>query len=135
MASIKPVLIICNEPIIHKPKPKRINKIQSNMSYFNNGLFSNRKFNQNKITRRHNIGKNNGKPEKISFNLDLISLEEIENDFNEIKSKNEEIEVQKELLNLLKNANNHYKNENCPNYFGKFKRPKNPDYKNFELFI
>ena len=141
MASIKPVLIICDEPIIHKPKPKRINKIQSNMSYFNNGLFSNRQFNQNKISRRHNHGKNNKnnynnkKSEKISFNLDLISLEEIENDFNEIKSKNEEIEVQKELLNLLRNANNHYKNENCPNNFRKFKRPKNPDYKNFELLI
>ena len=140
MASIKPVLIICDEPIIHKPKPKRINKIQSNMSYFNNGHFSNRQFNQNKISRRYNHGKNNKnnnnrKTEKISFNLDLISLEEIENDFNEIKSKKEEIEVQKELLNLLRNANNHYKNENCPNNFRKFKRPKNPYYKNFELFI
>ena len=140
MASIKPVSIICDEPIIHKPKPKRINKLHSNMSYFTNGHFSNRQFNQNKISRRHNHGKNNKnnnntKPEKISFNLDLISLEEIENDFNEIKSKNEEIEVQKELLNLLRNANNHYKNENCPNNFRKFKRPKNPDYKNFELFI
>ena len=141
MASIKPVLIICEEPIIYKPKPKRINKIQSNMSYIQKDHFGKRLFNQNKISRRHNHGKNNKnnynnkKSEKISFNLDLISLEEIENDFNEIKSKNEEIEVQKELLNLLRNANNHYKNENCPNNFRKFKRPKNPDYKNFESLI
>ena len=139
MASIKPVLIICDEPIIHKPKPKRINKIQSNMSYFNNGHHSQLNQNKNKTNRRHNHEKkkknNNKASEKISFNLDLISLEEIENDFNEIKSKNEEIEVQKELLNLLKKANNHYKNENYPNNFRKFKRPKNPDYKNFELFI
>ena len=142
MASIKPVLIICDEPIIHKPKPKRINKIQSNMSYIQKDYFSKRLFNQNKMSRKNkhekknkNNNNNNESSEKISFNLDLISLEEIENDFNEIKSKNEEIEVQKELLNLLRNANNHYKNENCPNYFGKFKRPKNPDYKNFELII
>ena len=141
MASIKPVLIICEEPIIHKPKPKRINKIQSNMSYIHKDHFSNRLFIKNKMSRKHNHGKrskiahNNEKPEKISFNLDLISLEEIENDFNEIKSKNEELEVQKELLNLLRKANNKYKKENYPNNFGKFKRPKNPDYKNFELII
>ena len=141
MASIKPVLIICEEPIIHKPKPKRINKIQSNMPYIHKDHFSNRLFNKNKMSRKHNHGKrskndhNNEKSEKISFNLDLISLEEIENDFNEIKSKNEELEVQKELLNLLRNANNNYKKENYPNNFGKFKRPKKPDYKNFELII
>ena len=115
MASIKPVLIICEEPIIHKPKPKRINKIQSNMSYIRKDHFSNRLFIKNKMSRKLNHGKrskiahNNEKPEKISFNLDLISLEEIENDFNEIKSKNEELEVQKELLNLLRKANNKYK--------------------------
>ena len=141
MASIKPVLIICDEPVIHKPKPKRINKIQNNMPHINSGHFNHRQLNQNqnKMNRRHNHEKkkkNNNKPsEKISFNLDLISLEEIENDFNEIKSKKEEIEVQKELLTLLRNANDRCKNENCPNNFRKFKRPKNPYYKNFELFI
>ena len=140
MEIIKPELIICDEPIIHKLKPKRINQVQSNMSYFNNCYFSNRQFIQNKKSRRYNHEKknknniNNKKSEKISFNLDLISLEEIENDFNEIKSKNEELEVQKELLNLLRNTNNNYKNEICPNNFGKFKRPKNPDYINFELY-
>ena len=70
MAYIKPVLIICDEPIIHKPKPKRINKIQSNMSYFNNGLFSNRQFNQNKMSRRHNHGKIN----KIKNNQFIIYI-------------------------------------------------------------
>ena len=144
MASIKPVLIICEEPIIYKPKPKRINKIQSNMSYIQKDHFGKRLFNQNKMSRKNkhekknknkNNNNNNESSEKISFNLDLISLEEIENDFNEIKSKNEEFEVQKELLNLLRNANNNCKKENCPNNFGNFKRPKNPDYKNFELII
>ena len=141
MASIKPVLIICDEPVIHKPKPKRINKIQNNMPHINIGHFSHRQLNQNqnKMNRRHNHEKkrknNNKGKEKMSFNLDLISLEEIENDFNEFKSKNEEIEVQKELLNLLRNANNNYKNENYCNNFRNLKRPKNPDYKNYELVI
>ena len=139
MASIKPVLIICDETVIHKPKPKRINKIQNNVSHINNGYFNNRLLNQNKMIRRHNHEKknkfNNKTSEKISFNLDLISLEEIENDFNEIKSKNEELEVQKELLNLLRNANNNFKKKNYCNNSRKFKRPKNPDYKNYELII
>ena len=50
MASIKPVLIICDEPVIHKPKPKRINKIQNNVSHINNCYFNNRLLNQNKMT-------------------------------------------------------------------------------------
>ena len=139
MTSIEPILIICDEPIIHKPKPKRIYKTKNNISYIDSEHFSNRLFNPCKMTRKHNNEKrnknNNKASDKISFNLDLISLEEIENDFNVIKSKDEEFEVQKELLNLLRNTNNNYKKENCHNNFGKFKRPKNPDYKNFELIL
>ena len=137
MTSFEPVLIICDEPIIHKPKPKRINKIQYNMSFINNNHFNNRLFNQSKISRKHNHekkNKNNNKKSKKKFpNLDLISLEEIENDFNEIKSKNEEFEVQEELLNLLRNANNNYKKEDSHNNICQLKRPKNFDYYNFEL--
>ena len=108
MASIKPILIICDESVIHKPKPKRINKIQNYILHINLGHFNHSQLNQNKnkTNRRHNHEKkkknNNKTSEKISFNLGLISLEKIENDFNEFKLKNEEIEVQKELLNLLK---------------------------------
>ena len=139
MASIEPLLIICDEPIIHKPKPKRIHKIQNNTTYNNNGLFNHRLL-KPKTSRinNHHENKNNkikNKQKKLSFNLDLISLEEIENDFNDFKSKSEEIEVQKELITLLKKTNN---NGNCYRRcinFGKNKRPINPIYKDYELAI
>ena len=143
MSSIKPAIIICDEPIIHKPKPKRTHKIQNNMPYhYNNGPSNNRRLNHEKNYRKNNNyeSKNNKiknkTSDKLSFNLDLISLEEMENDFNEFKSKSEEIEVQRELLNLLRNANNNYnKNELKNRKFGKYKRPENPACKNYELFI
>ena len=145
MSSIKPAIIICEDPIIHKPKPRRTHKIQNNIPHqYNNGLFSNRPLNQSKKFRKNNNNgnKNNNKvknktSDKLSFNLDLISLEEIENDFKEFKSKSEETEVQRELLNLLRNANNNNYNNNdltCRK-FGKYKRPENPDCKNYELVI
>ena len=127
------VLIICDEPVIHKPKPKRIHKIQYNMSHGNNNLFNNRRLKADKIQRKNyhdnEINKINYKASKnLPFNLDLISLEEMENDFNEFKSKSEEIEVQKELLNLLRNANNNNKKENICRNFRNFKK-----YENFDL--
>ena len=122
------VLIICDEPIIHRPKPKRIHKIQNSMSNCNNGLFNNRHFNQGKNQRKNCYNSRNNKinykaSRKLPFNLDLISLEEIENDFNEFKFKREEIKVQKELLNLLrKSNNNNHKKENICRTFRNFKK-------------
>ena len=141
MASNNPVLIICDVPVIHRPKPKRIHKMQYNMSHNNNGLLNNRRLNPGKNSRKNHhenkINKLNNKTSgKISFNLDLISLEEIENDFNEFKSKNEEIEVQKELLNLLRKAkNNNHQKENIRRNFGKFTEMNCPDCKNCELIV
>ena len=40
MASIEPLLNICDEPIIHKPKPKRIHKIQNNTTNVKENDFS-----------------------------------------------------------------------------------------------
>ena len=139
MASVEPLLIICDEPIIHKPKPKRIHKIQNNTPCNNNGLFNNRLLKpKTSRTNNHHENKNNkikNKQKKLSFNLDLISLEEIENDFNDFKSKSEDIEVQKELITLLKKTNNNGNcNRRCIN-IGKYKRPINPVYKNYELVI
>ena len=115
--------------------------MQYNMSHNNNGLFSNRRLNPGKNSRKNyhenKINKLNHKTSvKHSFNLDLISLEEIENDFNEFKSKSEEIEVQKELLNLLRNANNNnHQKENIRRNFGKYTEMNCPDCKNFELIV
>ncbi len=68
------------------------------------------------------------KRKNLSFNLDLISLEEIDNDFKEFKSKSEETEVQNELINLLKETNNESLNEN----FQTIKRPEKPFCKNIK---
>ena len=136
MSSIEPLLIIYDHPII-KPKPKRIHKMQYNMSHNNNGLLNNRRLNPGKNSRKNHhenkINKLNNKSSgKLSFNLDLISLEEIENDFKLIKSKSEEIEVQRELINLMKRASDEsYRNESYKN-FQRIKRPQNPFCKNIE---
>ncbi len=134
MASIKPLVIICDEPIIHKPKPKRNHKIQNNKPY--------RKGHSNSRTiKTENLRSNNQQDsnifrfkkmqsQEIKFNLDLISVEEIKNDFECFESKSEEIKVQKELLNLLKNEDDNYEKN-----VRKCKRPENPQYDNFELFI
>ena len=135
MSSIEPLLIIYDHPII-KPKPKRIHKIQNNMPKNTNDLFTKKSL-KSKSLRINNQQENCGNKikkknsEKLSFNLDLISLEEIENDFNDFKSKTEEIEEQKEILYLLKKANN---NNSCRN-IRKYKRPENPICKNFEFII
>ena len=127
------VLIVCDEPVIHKPKPKRIHKMQYSISGGNNALFNNRPLNPKKIPRKKYYDNKNNKinyktSSKLPFNLDLISLEEIENDFNEFKTKNEEVEVQKELLNLLKKANNiNHKKKNICKIVRNFKKTENFD--------
>ena len=140
MASVEPLLIICAEPKIYKPKPRRINKKINFLQYNKKTNIYNRNINhrasrinnyeQNKNKNKNNLSGN--KNEKLSFNLDLISLEEIENDFKEFKSKSEEIEVQRELINLMKRTND----ESCinDNYinFQKIKRPQNPFSKNIK---
>ena len=136
MASVKPLLIICDEPIIHKPKPKRIHKIQNNTPYRKDKSKS--RALKPKHLRVNNQQENDTfkikkiQSQEIKFNLDLISLEEIENDFECFESKSEEIEVQKELLNLLKNESD---NSEYGKNIRKCKRPQNPLYENFEMII
>ena len=62
-----------------------------------------------------------------SFNLDFISLEEIEKDFKEFKSKSEELEVQNELISLMFEADNEYCDGNKK--YEKIKRPQKPFWK------
>ena len=57
MASNNPVLIICDVPVIHRPKPKRIYKMQYNMSHNNNGLLNNRRLNPGKKTEKKYLNK------------------------------------------------------------------------------
>ena len=131
MSAEEPKLIICSVPKIHKPKPRRINKKLNNFLYNKKYSNYNRQFNQrskmNNIEYKKNIKYNkNEEKKKYCFNLDLISLEEIENDFKELKSKFEEIEEQKELIKLIyKTENEIYKNETYINS-KRIKRSKKP---------
>ena len=134
MASKEPLLIICAEPKIHKPKPKRINK-KSNIYQYNKKSNHYNRYSNPRTSRMNNHEqkkmKNYDKNEHC-FNLDLISLEEIENDFKEFKSKSEEIEVQRELINLMRRASD----ESCRNdsfrNFQRIKRPQKPFCTNIE---
>ena len=136
MASTEPLLIICAEPKIHKPKPKRINKKSNIFQYNKKSNNYNRHLNhrpqRNNYEQKKNKNYLHEDKNEMCFNLDLISLEEIENDFKLIKSKSEEIEVQRELINLMKRASDEsYRNESYKN-FQRIKRPQNPFCKNIE---
>ena len=137
MASKEPLLIICKETKIHKPKPKRINKKVNNFQYNRKNIYNNRHSKpRNSRMNNHEYKKGNNiknylyeeKRKKLSFNLDMISLEEIENDFKEFKSKSEDIEVQKELLNLIRRAEHESFRNDCE----RIKWPQNPFCRNIE---
>ena len=104
-----PKYIISDSTNIIKPKAERVKKIKNKKDFY------------------YYIPTKN-------LNLDLISLNEIDNDFKDFKSKKEAQIVQKEITNLMKKAKMNKKNKNiliC-------KRPEKPLYKNYEdieLFI
>ena len=137
MAAKEPLVIACSNSKIFRPKPKRMNKKYNIYQYNKKCVYNNRQPKQkNSKADYNNESKKNAlknylyeeKNKALSFNLDLISLEEMENDFKEFKSKSEEIEVQNELINLIRKSDNEYFNENVQI----IKRPKKPFCKNFK---
>ena len=138
MATQEPILIICPVAKIHKPKPKRINKKSNIFPYNKKSNFNNRQIKPrssriNNYEYKKNIKNNHQeKNEKFSFNLDLISLEEIENDFKVFKSKSEEIEEQRELIKLIGKADDEYFRKECFTNSQRIKRPQKPFCKNIE---
>ena len=137
MAAKEPLVIACSNSKIFRPKPKRINKKYNIYQYNKKCVYNNRQPKQkNSKADYNNESKKNAlknylyeeKNKALSFNLDFISLEEIDKDFKEFKSKSEELEVQNELINLMKKADNEYYNENVQI----IKRPKKPFCKNFK---
>ncbi len=135
------IKIICaDEAKIHRPKPKRINKKSNLFQYNKKCLYNNRQFKQRNIRKNNYEQKKNNmknfvheeKNRNLSFNLDLISLEEIENDFKEFESKNEEIEAKRELIHLLWKADNETKRNDCYRNFQRIRRPQKSFCKNFE---
>ena len=137
MAAKEPIIIMSSSSKIYNPKPKRMNKKYNIYQYNKKCVYNNRQLKTRKIMsdfnyeNKKNCIKNyfyEDKNKALSFNLDLISLEEIDNDFKEFKSKSEETEVQNELINLLKETNNESLNEN----FQTIKRPEKPFCKNIK---
>ena len=135
MATKEPVLIVSSNPKIFRPKPKRLNKKCNIYQY-------NKKCPYNKLPKQKNLRKEfnyehkknhiknfmiEEKNKVNSFNLDFISLEEIEKDFKEFKSKSEELEVQNELISLMFEADNEYCDGNKK--YEKIKRPQKPFWK------
>ena len=137
MAGKEPIMIMCSTSKIYQPKPKRINKKFNIYQYNKKCVYNNRQLKTRKIMsdfnyeNKKNCIKNyfyEDKNKALSFNLDLISLEEINKDFKEFKSKSEELEVQNELVSLIKEADNeHYRED-----FHLIKRPENPSCTNIK---
>ena len=93
--------------LIYKPKPKKLYKSNLKISPINN-LVKSTKENQHHIRRikkkRENLNLNLKKENAKSQNFDSISLEEIENDFKNLKAQSERVQVENELLILLENS-------------------------------
>ena len=70
------------------------------------------------------------KNKNLPFNLNSISLEEIENDFKEFKIKNEETEVQRELIDLILKADNESCRNECNLNCQRIRRPQKTFCKN-----
>ena len=131
----EPKLIVSDINIIYKPKPKRLfksNKKLSTLTHFTPKTHENKSHIQ-KIKKRSENWNLNLKKKGIAKrqNFDLISFEEIENDFKELKAKSEIFKVENELLKLLQNSTKDTSfEEDRKNKI--IERPKNLFFKNFE---
>ena len=89
--------------------------------------------NQKHKKRRENWNLNlKRKGNTKSQNFDLISFEEIENDFKKLKARSEIVEVENELLKLLENSTKDTSFDEDERKNKVIERPKNIFYKNYE---
>ena len=136
--SDKSKLIISKTNIIYKPKPKKIYKSKPNYSL---NLYPNKSYQINpKRKNKKNLDlnlKNNAKSEK--FDVESISLEEMEKDFKRLKAKREISKVEEELKQIMEESTkdkSREKNNNKKKKNKGIKRPKNVKYvlyKNFDF--
>ena len=133
--SDKSKLIISKTNIIYKPKPKKIYKSKPNYSlnfYPNKSFqFNQKRKNQKKLDL--NLQKN-AKSEK--FDMESISLEEMEKDFKRLRAKREITKVEKELKQIMEESTKDNSGENKKKKYRGIKRPKNVKYvlyKNFDF--
>ena len=136
--SDKSKLIISKTNIIYKPKPKKIYKSKPNYSlnFYPNKSYQIIPKRKNKKNLDLNL-KNNAKSEK--FDVESISLEEMEKDFKRLKAKREISKVEEELKQIMEESTkdkSREKNSNKKKKNKGIKRPKNVKYvlyKNFDF--
>ena len=136
VVSNEPKLIISETNIIYKPKAKKVYNEKQNNSQFNHftsKTHENRMNNQKHKKRRENWNLNLKRQGNTkSQNFDLISFEEIENDFKKLKARSEIVEVENELLKLLENSTKDTSFDEDERKSKVIERPKNIFYKNYE---
>ncbi len=114
---------------IYKPKPKKLcishNAATSKKSYRKHFLLS---------PTSSSISKINKNKKDCKLDIDDISLEEMESDFNVLRARSEIIEVENELLSLLRNStkDNSLEDDYRDKDTIKIKRPKRPFLENLE---
>ena len=125
-------------PILYRPKPKKlyiihtINKDKNSyQKHFPLSPTSNSNFNLKNMKNENHIKKRKEK-KNSKFDINKISLEEIETDFNLLKARSEVIEVENELLSLLRNSTKDNSMDEDTKDTIKIKRPKNPFLQNLE---
>ena len=121
--SNEPKFIVSDINIIYKPKPKRLYKTNLKLAPHSH-VNKIKKQKHKKSSENFDLNlKKQGSAK--SQNIDLISFEEIENDFKMLKAKSEIFEVENELLKLLENStkDSSFNEEESKNK--KIERPKN----------
>ena len=111
-----------DSPILYRPKPKKLCK---SYNIFKSEKSHKKHFHLSPIS-------NEQKNKKTKLDFDDISLKEIESDFKMLKARSEIIEVENELLSLLRNSTKENSLEEDLKDNIKIKRPKNPFLKNLE---
>ena len=116
MKSKNEKIICCEVKKIHKPKPKKMFKINDCFKGYNKYPYGQRKIpNYNNGMNKKKAIENFNKKKSNKFDFESISLEEIENDFLAFRAKSEAIKVENELLQILLEPSNKEKNNNIKN--------------------
>ncbi len=127
--------IISNDVIVYKPKPKKVYK-SNNIKI--SPLVHNKKKHHHKHTKKNDnfdLDLKNTRNTK-SLNFELISFEEIENDFKELKTRSEKrITGENEILMLLQKTTKNASFDDEERKKTKIERPKNILYKNINDYM
>ena len=137
--SDKPKLIISKTNIIYKPKPKKLYKSTQNYSLFHLPNSRYHRYPNKKISKKIDLNLKKTQSEKLKFDVNSFSLEEMEKDFNRLQAKREITTVERELKQIMEDSTKDKSIEGKNNKRKKvkgIKRPKNAKYifyKNFDF--